>query len=94
MFLYSKKIMNQSPLKKKLKKKSMGLNSGFFHLTSTGTPFKQMNFIRNGNKRSSIDSKNKGIAVIKYQEYISTLVFGKLMKKNQKFNSSDLFETP
>jgi hypothetical protein len=43
-----------------------------------------MNFSRNGNKRSSIESKNKAIAFIKYQELlnvISILVFGVLMQK-------------
>jgi hypothetical protein len=43
-----------------------------------------MNFSQNGNKRSSIESKNKGIAVIEYQEWlnvISTLVFGVRMQK-------------
>jgi hypothetical protein len=57
----------------------MGLNLRFSHLTLTATSFKHMNFNRNENKRSSIESKNKGIAVIKYQEQlnvISTLVFG------------------
>jgi hypothetical protein len=33
----------------------------FSHLTSTATLFKHMNFSRNGNKRSSIESKNKEI---------------------------------
>jgi hypothetical protein len=50
-----------------------GLNLRFSHLTSTATPFKQMNFSRNGNKRSSIESKNKGIAVIKYQEWLNVI---------------------
>jgi hypothetical protein len=57
----------------------MGLNLGFSHLTSSATQFKHMNFSRNGNIWSSIESKNKGIAVIKYQEWLnvrSTLVFG------------------
>jgi hypothetical protein len=90
--------MNQcnSPLKKKKKKKSMVLNLRFSNLTSTATPFKHVNFSRNGNKRSSINSKNKGIAVFKYQQWlnvISTLAFGVLMK-NIKNNSSDLFKTP
>jgi hypothetical protein len=43
-----------------------------------------MNFIRNGNKRSSIETKNKGIAVINYQEWLNvilTLLFGVLMQK-------------
>jgi hypothetical protein len=51
----------------------------FYHLTSTATPFKHMKCNRNGNKRSSIESENKGIADMKYQEglnVISTLVFG------------------
>jgi hypothetical protein len=38
----------------------MRLNFRFPHLTSTATPFKHLNFSRNGNKRSSIESKNKG----------------------------------
>jgi hypothetical protein len=33
----------------------------FSHLTSTATLFKYMIFSRNGNKQSSIESKNKGI---------------------------------
>jgi hypothetical protein len=57
---------NRDPLqnlhwKKKQLKKSMGLNLRFFHLTSTATPIEYMNFSRNGNERSSIESKNKGI---------------------------------
>jgi hypothetical protein len=48
------------PFKKK-ETKSMGLNLRFSHLTSTATPFKHMNLSQNGNKRSSIESKNKGI---------------------------------
>jgi hypothetical protein len=62
----------------------MGLNLRFFHLKATATPFKHMNFIRNGNKRSSIENQNNGIAVINYEQWsnvISTLVFGVLMKK-------------
>jgi hypothetical protein len=39
----------------------MGLNLRFTHLTSTATPFKHMKFSRNGNKRSSIEIKYKGI---------------------------------
>jgi hypothetical protein len=39
----------------------MGLNLGTSHLTSTATLFKHMNFSLNENKRSSIESKNKGI---------------------------------
>jgi hypothetical protein len=61
----------------------MWLNLRFFHLTSTATQFKYMNFSRNGNERSSIKCKNKGIAVNKYEEWlnvISTLIFGVLMK--------------
>jgi hypothetical protein len=51
----------KSPLRKKVKKKLMGLNLRFSHLTPTATPFKHMNFSRNGNKQSSIESKNKEI---------------------------------
>jgi hypothetical protein len=47
----------QSPLANK----SIELNLRFSHLTSTATPFKHMNFSRNGHKRSSIESINKGI---------------------------------
>jgi hypothetical protein len=64
----------------------MVLNLRFSNLTSTATPFKHVNFSRNGNKRSSIKSKNKGIAVFKYQKllnFISTLAFGALMKKHK-----------
>jgi hypothetical protein len=43
----------------------MGLNLRFSHLTSTTTPFKHMNLNRNGNKRSFMESKYDGIAVIK-----------------------------
>jgi hypothetical protein len=39
----------------------MGLNLRFSHLTTAATPFKHMNFSRKGNKRSPIESKNKGI---------------------------------
>jgi hypothetical protein len=49
----------------------MGLSLRFSHLTSTATPFKHMNFSQNGNKRSSIESINKRIAVIKYQEWLN-----------------------
>jgi hypothetical protein len=45
----------------------------FYHLTPTATPFKHMNFNRNGNKRSFIESKNKGIAVMKYQEWLDVI---------------------
>jgi hypothetical protein len=73
----------KSSMNKKVKK-SIKLNLRFLHLTSTATPFKHMNFIRNGNKRSSIEIKNKGIAVINYQEWLNvilTLLFGVLMQK-------------
>jgi hypothetical protein len=55
-----------------LKKKSMGLNSRFSHLTSTATPFKHLHFSRNGIERSSIESKNKGIAVIFYSGILNS----------------------
>jgi hypothetical protein len=79
----------QFSIEKKKKKKSMGLNLRFSNLTSTATPFEHVNFSRNGNKRSSIKSKNKGIIST---PPISTLAFGVLMKK--KNNSSDLFKIP
>jgi hypothetical protein len=51
----------------------MRLNLRFSHLISTATPFKHMHLSRNGNKRSSIESKNKGIVhenvILKYQEW-------------------------
>jgi hypothetical protein len=50
----------KSPLKKKVKK-SMELQLRFSHLTTIATPFKHMNFSRNGNKWNSIESKNKRI---------------------------------
>jgi hypothetical protein len=46
----------KSPLKK-----INGAEFNISHLTSIATPFKYMNFSRNGNKRSSIENKNKGI---------------------------------
>jgi hypothetical protein len=46
----------------------MGLNLRFSLLNATATPFEHMVFSPNGNKRSSIESKNKEIDVIKYQE--------------------------
>jgi hypothetical protein len=39
----------------------MELQLRFSHLTTIATPFKHMNFSRNGNKGNSIESKNKGI---------------------------------
>jgi hypothetical protein len=51
----------------------MGLNLRFSHSTLTETPFKHMNFSRNGNKRSSIESRNKGIADIKYQDWLNVI---------------------
>jgi hypothetical protein len=45
-----------NPNKKKVKNQW-----GFSHLISTETPLKNMNLSRNGNKRSSIEIKNKGI---------------------------------
>jgi hypothetical protein len=67
----------------KSKNISMGLILQLSHLTSTATPFNQMNLSRNGNKWSSIEINNKRTAVIKYQEWlnvISTLGFGGLIK--------------
>jgi hypothetical protein len=52
---------NGDPFKISFEKKSMGLFLRYTNLTSTATPFKYMDFSRNGNKRSSIESKNKGI---------------------------------
>jgi hypothetical protein len=66
----------------KKSKKSMELNLRFSDLTST--QFKHMNFSRNGKKRSSIESQNKGIAVIKCFKclnFISVLIFGVVMQK-------------
>jgi hypothetical protein len=47
------------PEKSHVNPQSMRLNLRFSHLTSTATLFKHMNYSRNGNKRSSIESKNK-----------------------------------
>jgi hypothetical protein len=80
---FIEKKKKKKKLRKSKKKNSMGLNLRFSHLTSTSAPFKHMNFSRNGNKRSSIKSKNKDIAVIKFQEWLnvmSTLVFDVLMQ--------------
>jgi hypothetical protein len=51
----------------------MGLNLRFSLLNATATPFEHMNFIRNGNKRSSIESQNNGIAVMKYEQWSNVI---------------------
>jgi hypothetical protein len=60
-----------------------------------------MHLSRNGNKRSSIQSKNKGIVhenvILKYQERLNIILTNprKLThEKKFKVNSFDLFKTP
>jgi hypothetical protein len=53
---------------KKIKKKVNGAEFKIFLFNFNCNSIWHMNFSRNGNKRSSIENTNKGIAVIKYQE--------------------------